>query len=94
MSALTGVELVRRAALHAGGKVISVGITHGGRGWTYRQPGIKDKERTEHGPKERRMGPNERGWIEKTRDIFDYSKSMEETIREVGTTGGPSGARS
>ena len=56
--------------------------------------GGKDKDRMEQGPEERRMGPNERGWVEKTKDIFDYSKNMEETIREMGDTGGPSGARS
>ena len=56
--------------------------------------GGKDKDRMEQGPEERRMGPNERGWVEKTKDIFDYSKSVEETIREMGDAGGPSGARS
>ena len=56
--------------------------------------GSKDKDRMEQGPEERRMGPNEKGWVEKTRDIFDYTKSVEETIREMGDAGGPSGARS
>ena len=55
--------------------------------------GGKDKGRMGHGPEERRMDPNERGWIEKSKDIFDYSKSVEETIREMGTTWGSSGAR-
>ena len=56
--------------------------------------GGKDKDRMEQGPEERRIGPNEKGWVEKTRDIFDYTKSVEVTIREMGDTGGPSGARS
>ena len=56
--------------------------------------GNKDKDRIEQGPEERRMGPNERGWVKKTKDMFDYSKRVEETIREMGTAGGPSGARS
>ena len=56
--------------------------------------GGKDKDRMEQGPEERRMGPNERGWVEKTKDIFDYTKSVEETIWEMGDAGGPSGARS
>ena len=56
--------------------------------------GSKDKDRVEQGPEERRMGPNDRGWVEKTKDIFDYSKSVEETIREMRDAGGPSGARS
>lgn len=32
--------------------------------------GIKDKGRMGHGLEERRMCPNERGWIEKTTDIL------------------------
>ena len=56
--------------------------------------GSKDKDRMEQGPEGRRMGPNEKGWVEKTRDIFDYTNSVEETIQEMGNTGGPSGARS
>ena len=54
----------------------------------------KDKDSMEQRPEERRMGPNERGWVEKTKVIFDYTKSVEETIREMGDAGGPSGARS
>ena len=49
----------------------------------------KDKDRMEQGPEERRMGPNERRWMEKTKDIFDYTKIVEETIREMGDAGGP-----
>ena len=56
--------------------------------------GSKDKDRMEQGPEERRMGPNEKGWVEKPKDIVDYTKSVDETIREMGNTGGPSGARS
>ena len=56
--------------------------------------GIKDEGRMGHRPEERRMGPNERRWLEKTKYIFDYSKSADGTIREIGTTGGPLGARS
>ena len=56
--------------------------------------GSKDKHRVEQGPEERRMGPNERGWVEKTKDIFDYTKEVEETIREMRDAVGPSGARS
>ena len=56
--------------------------------------GSKDKDRMDQGPEEKRMGPNEKGWVEKTKDIFDYTKSVEETIREMGVAGGPSGARS
>ena len=52
--------------------------------------GSKDKGRMEQGPEERRIGPNEKGWMEKTKDIFDYTKSVEETIREMGEAGGPS----
>ena len=53
--------------------------------------GSKDKDRLEQGPEERRMGPNEKGWVEKTKDIFDYTKSAEETTREMGNAGGPLG---
>ena len=49
--------------------------------------GRKDKDRMRQAPEERRMGPNERGWVEKTKDIFDYTKSVEETIREMGDAG-------
>ena len=38
---------------------------------------------------ERRMSPNERGWVEKTKNMFNYTKSVEETIREMGNAGGP-----
>ena len=53
----------------------------------------KGKDRAEHGPAERRMGPNERGWLEAKDTFFDderVRKSMEEIEKSVG----PSGARS
>ena len=56
--------------------------------------GSKDKGRMEQGPEERWMGLNEKGWVEKTKDIFDYTKSVGETIQEMGSAGGPSGGRS
>ena len=56
--------------------------------------GRKDKDRMRQAPEERRMGPNERGWVEKTKAIFDYTKSVEETIQELANAGVPSGARS
>ena len=56
--------------------------------------GSKDKDRMGQGQEEKRMGPNERGWVEKTKGIFDYTKSVGETIRELGNAEGPSGARS
>ena len=80
-----------------------------------REGAVKGKERGEHGQEEKRMGPNERGWREQNwlaqvnAIEFDYSKSVEETIRERGgsndeevqkamegieKSGGPSGARS
>lgn len=56
--------------------------------------GNQDKERVEQGPAEKRMGPNEKGWVENTKDIFDCSKGMEEAIQGMRPSGGPSGARS
>ena len=53
----------------------------------------KGKDRAEHGPAERRMGPNEKGWLEARNTFFDderVQKTMEETEKSVG----PSGARS
>ena len=56
---------------------------------------MKGKGRADHGPEERRMGPNERGWLERMADIgFDYTKSLEENAREAKESRGPSGARS
>ena len=46
------------------------------------------------GPEERRMGLNERGWVEKTKNIFDYTTSVKERIREMRNAGGSSGAQS
>ena len=39
MSALTREQLVHEAVSRAGGRVISAGIAHGGRGWMCRLPG-------------------------------------------------------
>lgn len=61
--------------------------------------GVKGKEIGEHGPEERRMGLNGRGsqdknWWPQVEAIgFDYTKSVEETIRERRTQGGPIGAQ-
>ena len=54
---------------------------------------IKDKGRVNHGPEERRMVPNEKGWLEAKKTFFDDErvwKWMEEVERAVG----PSAARS
>ena len=80
-----------------------------------REGAVKGKQRGEHGPQQKRMGPNERGWQEQNWLAqvnaigFDYSKSVDETMRERGASrgegvqkategieksGGPSGARS
>lgn len=53
----------------------------------------QEERRMGQGPEERRMSPNERGWVEKTKYIFNYTKSVEETIQEMGNTGGPSRMR-
>ena len=53
----------------------------------------KGKDRAEHGPAERRMGPNEKGWLEAKNTFFDdgrVRKMMEGIEKSVG----PSGARS
>ena len=61
--------------------------------------GVKGKERAPHGPEEKQMGPNERGWQERNWLAqvnaigFDYSKSVEETIRRKSGADGPTGAR-
>ena len=54
---------------------------------------VKGNERGEHGPEEKRMGPNERGWLEAKNTFFD-DKRILKTMEEIGKTGGPSGARS
>ena len=51
--------------------------------------GNKNKDRIDQGPEERRMGPNEKGWVEKTKDIFNYTRCVEETILEMGSAGAP-----
>ena len=53
----------------------------------------KGKDRAEHGPVERRMGPNEKRWLEAKNTLSDdvvARKTMEEIVKSVG----PSGARS
>ena len=59
--------------------------------------GVKGKERAAHGPEEKRMGLNERGWQERNWLAqvnvigFDYSKGIEEMIRERGGEDSPTG---
>ena len=61
---------------------------------TYALIGVgKGKVRAEHGPAERRMGPNEKGWLE-ARDTFFDDERVQKTIEEIEKSVGPSGARS
>ena len=53
----------------------------------------KGKNRVEHGPEERRLGPNENGWLEAKNTFFDDEK-VQKTIEEIERSVGPSGARS
>ena len=53
----------------------------------------KGKDRAEHGPAERRMGPNEKGWLE-ARSIFFDDERIRRTMEEIEKSVGPSGARS
>ena len=53
----------------------------------------KGKDRAEHGPAERRMGPNEKGWLEARSTFFDY-EGVQKTMEEIEKSVGPSGARS
>ena len=53
----------------------------------------KGKDRAEHGPAERRMGPNERVWLE-AKDIFFDDERVRRKMEEIGKSVGPSGARS
>ena len=53
----------------------------------------KGKDRAEHGPAERRMGPNEKGWLEARNALFDDER-VQETMEEIEKSVGPSGARS
>ena len=54
---------------------------------------VKGKERGEHGPEEKRMGPNERGSLEAKNTFFDDER-IRKTMEKIEKTGGPSGARS
>ena len=53
----------------------------------------KGKDRAEHGPAERRMGPNEKGWLE-AKDTFFDDERVQRTMAEIEMSVGPSGARS
>ena len=53
----------------------------------------KGKDRAEHGPAERRMGPNEKGWLEAKNTLFDNER-VRRTMEEIEKSVGPSGARS
>ena len=53
----------------------------------------KGKDRAEHGPAERRMGPNEKGWLEARNTFFDDER-VQKTMEEIEKSVGPSGARS
>ena len=53
----------------------------------------KGKDRAEHGPAERRMGPNERGWLEAKNTFFDDER-VQKTMEEIERSAGHMGARS
>ena len=53
----------------------------------------KGKDRAEHGPAERRMGPNKKGWLE-AKNIFFDDERVRKTMEEIGKLVGPLGARS
>ena len=53
----------------------------------------KGKDRAEHGPAERRMGPNEKGWLEARDTFFDHER-VQKTMEEIEKSVGPSGVRS
>ena len=53
---------------------------------------IKDKGRADHGPEERRMGLNERWWLEAKNTFFDDER-VRKTMEELEPAEGPSGAR-
>ena len=53
----------------------------------------KGKDRVEHGPVERRMGPNEKRWMEAKSAVFDDERVLK-TMGEIEQMVGPSGARS
>ena len=53
----------------------------------------KGKDRAEHGPVERRMGPNEKRWLE-AKNTLSSDEVTRETMEEIEKSVGPSGARS
>ena len=53
----------------------------------------KGKDRVDHGPAERRLGPNEKGWLE-AKDTFFDDERVRKTMEEIEKSVGPSGARS
>ena len=53
----------------------------------------KGKDRAEHGPAERRMGPNEKGWLEARNTFFDDER-VQKTMEEIEKSVSPSSARS
>lgn len=53
----------------------------------------KGKDRVEHGPAERRMGPNVKRWMEPNSAVFDDERVLK-TMGEIEQLVGPSGARS
>ena len=50
-------------------------------------------DRVEHGPAERRLEPNEKGWLEAKNTFFDDER-VRETMEEIESSVGLSGARS
>ena len=53
-----------------------------------REGAVKGKERGEHGLEEKRMGPNDRGWLEAKNTFFDDERRRK-TMEEIGKTGAP-----
>ena len=51
------------------------------------------KDRAEHAPAERHMGPNEKGWLEAKNTFFDDERVWK-TMEEIEKSVGPSCARS
>ena len=51
----------------------------------------KGNARAEHGPAERRMGPNDKGWLE-AKNIFFNDERVRRTMEEIEKSVGPSGA--
>ena len=53
--------------------------------------GVKDSGRVRYGPVERRIGPNEKGWLEPKNTFFD-DETVWKTMEEVEQAMGPLGA--